>query len=88
MKKEQKQSRYVLQRYSPRSWAIRERESGRIVAYPGPKLATVAHSWLKWEIGEDGQTAENPADFIGLIDAAVQRITAELQRCDYDLRNI
>ena len=70
-------ARYYAERYEPRSWAIRDRETGRIVGYPGPTLENVAASLLKWETGRDGEPAVDLASFSQKVGEAERRI-AEL----------
>jgi hypothetical protein len=73
-------TRYFVKRYAPRSWAICTRVDGRPVAYPGPTLALVAASWLRWESGADGDTAVSLNEFTEIIAAAERRIVEALKQ--------
>ena len=71
-------TRFIAERYAPRSWMIRDAKTGRIVSYPGPSLQSVARAWLCWEAGTDGQRIGGLAEFSAVVKDAEERIAAAL----------
>ena len=71
--------RYCAERYAPRSWLIRDKKTGRIVAYPTSDYLAIARSWLRWEMGENGQQIGSLAEFGALVDSAVNRLAAAIE---------
>jgi len=74
--------RYIAEKYGHNRWLIRDlkaKGNDNISAYPGPSLANVAASWLKFEAGANGDRIQNLDEFSGLVSAAEARIVAQLE---------